>query len=152
MKKNMESIIHRPNTKAKVSSVLNRDTKSYGKQCLLDSSQETCWSSDQGTPQQCTFDLNDVDNSKNISIKQIKIMFQGGFAGKKCSLLTNSDDGWNYEFDFYPQDSNDEQVFEVATPITINTSNSRIRIVFHESTDFYGRITIYKIDVLGTPV
>lgn len=35
----------------KVSSVLNRNSKEYGKQFLTDGSDETCWSSDQGNPQ-----------------------------------------------------------------------------------------------------
>ena len=31
----------------RVSSVLNKDTKSYGKQFLCDGKEETCWNSDQ---------------------------------------------------------------------------------------------------------
>jgi hypothetical protein len=33
--------------KNRVSSVLNRDTKSYGKNFLCDGKEETCWNSDQ---------------------------------------------------------------------------------------------------------
>jgi hypothetical protein len=33
--------------KNRVSSVLNKDTKSYGKQFLSDGKEETCWNSDQ---------------------------------------------------------------------------------------------------------
>ena len=31
----------------RVSSVLNKETKSYGKQFLTDNKEETCWNSDQ---------------------------------------------------------------------------------------------------------
>ena len=31
----------------RVSSVLNRDVKQFGKQCMFDGDDETCWNSDQ---------------------------------------------------------------------------------------------------------
>ena len=35
----------------KVSSVLNRNVKEFGKQFLFDDREDTCWNSEQGTPQ-----------------------------------------------------------------------------------------------------
>ena len=37
--------------RVKVSSVLNRNVKEFGKQFLFDGKEDTCWNSDQGTPQ-----------------------------------------------------------------------------------------------------
>jgi len=36
---------------AKVSSVLNKNVKEFGKQFLFDGREDTCWNSDQGCPQ-----------------------------------------------------------------------------------------------------
>ncbi|KAG5276162.1 hypothetical protein AALO_G00128560 [Alosa alosa] len=35
------------NTQSRVSSVLNRDVKQFGKKYMFDSNEETCWNSDQ---------------------------------------------------------------------------------------------------------
>ena len=45
----------------------------------------------------------------------------------------------------YPQDINTLQIF----PIELNFVKS-IKILFNESSDFFGRITLYKFDLLGT--
>jgi hypothetical protein len=37
--------------RVKVSSVLNRNVKEFGKQFLFDGREDTCWNSDQGSPQ-----------------------------------------------------------------------------------------------------
>lgn len=37
--------------RTKVSSVLNRNVKEFGKHFLFDGREDTCWNSDQGTPQ-----------------------------------------------------------------------------------------------------
>ena len=55
----------------RVSSVLNRNTKNYGKQFLFDEDPETCWSSDQGTPQWVALKWND-----SVKISKIESIFQ----------------------------------------------------------------------------
>jgi hypothetical protein len=45
-------------------------------------------------------------------------------------------------------DSNDEQVFSIAEAFSQN-SYRYLKITFRQSTDFYGRITIYSLKVLG---
>uniref|UniRef100_A0A8C1VH41 Nuclear receptor 2C2-associated protein n=1 Tax=Cyprinus carpio TaxID=7962 RepID=A0A8C1VH41_CYPCA len=37
------------NTQSRVSSVLNRDVRQFGKKFMFDSNEETCWNSDQVT-------------------------------------------------------------------------------------------------------
>uniref|UniRef100_A0A673TPQ1 Nuclear receptor 2C2 associated protein n=1 Tax=Suricata suricatta TaxID=37032 RepID=A0A673TPQ1_SURSU len=37
-----------PETVSRVSSVLNRNTRQFGKKHLFDQDEETCWNSDQG--------------------------------------------------------------------------------------------------------
>ncbi|KAI9207605.1 galactose-binding domain-like protein [Polychytrium aggregatum] len=132
-----------PDTKIKVSSVLQKDVKNYGKQYLTDSSDETCWNSDQGSPQFIAMEFSGL-----CCPSEVVLMFQGGFVGKECELLVSQDGGWVHVMDFYPEDSNSAQSFAVPEPS--QKSGQRFKIVFKSSTDFYGRITVYKLDVLGS--
>ncbi|KAG0361822.1 Nuclear receptor 2C2-associated protein [Gamsiella multidivaricata] len=123
----------------KVSSVLNRETTLYGKQFLTDNSEETCWNSESGTPQFIV-----VDFGRKVQIESLQIMFQGGFVGKTCQLLAWTDDSEFVEImKFYPEDINPLQI------INDRKITSRVKIVFESSTDFFGRITVYKLDILG---
>ncbi|XP_045215905.1 nuclear receptor 2C2-associated protein-like [Mercenaria mercenaria] len=125
----------------RVSSVLNRDVKQYGKKFLVDGNEDTCWNSDQGSPQWIT-----IDFERDVVPVDVSIQFQGGFAGGDCWLEgkmdVNSD--WEKIDDIYPEDNNSLQTFKV------NTSGKAIvsmKIVFGKSTDFFGRITIYQLKV-----
>ncbi|TPX68601.1 hypothetical protein SpCBS45565_g03009 [Spizellomyces sp. 'palustris'] len=137
-------------TAIRVSSTLNRDVKAYGKHFLTDGSDETCWNSDQGTPQYISMDFS----PRSVSVSELHIMFQGGFAGKECKLVGVVDhrrpeeEQWEDLLNFYPEDSNSLQVF----PIKEGASKQpwrKLRIIFLNSTDFYGRVTIYRLDVVG---
>ncbi|KAG9071364.1 Nuclear receptor 2C2-associated protein [Linnemannia hyalina] len=121
----------------KVSSVLNRETTLYGKQCLTDNSEETCWNSEAGTPQFIV-----IDFGRKVNIETFQLMFQGGFVGKTCQVLAWTDASEFVDMmRFYPEDINPLQIKRQTT--------SRVKIVFESSTDFFGRITIYKLDILG---
>ncbi|KAF9208352.1 Nuclear receptor 2C2-associated protein [Haplosporangium sp. Z 27] len=123
----------------RVSSVLNRETTLYGKQFLTDDSEETCWNSEAGTPQFIV-----IDFGRKVHVETVQLMFQGGFVGKTCQLLAWTD---NSEFTemikFYPEDINPLQIKDQSQ------ATSRIKIIFESSTDFFGRITVYKLDILG---
>lgn len=88
----------------------------------------------------------------------ISITFQGGFVGKRCSILVDlpfsdedskppeSSTSLTHLCSVYPEDVNRKQMFELArssSPIT------QLRVVFEESSDFFGRITIYDLQVEG---
>ncbi|KAH7058476.1 galactose-binding domain-like protein [Linnemannia elongata] len=127
----------------KVSSVLNRETTLYGKQFLTDNSEETCWNSEAGTPQFIV-----IDFGRKVNIETFQLMFQGGFVGKTCQVLAWTDASEFVDMmRFYPEDINPLQSFPVAE--SERQTTSRIKIVFESSTDFFGRITVYKLDILG---
>ena len=71
------------NCQIKVSSVLNKDSKQFGKQHLLDSSVETCWNSETGSPQTITIKMANDElfgrGRKNGEIAGIQLQFQGEF-------------------------------------------------------------------------
>ena len=90
----------------------------------------------------------------------INLTFQGGFAGKRCSILASPlagndiADSENLRSGtqltelctIYPEDVNRKQTFEISecpTAITL------LRIVFEESSDLFGRITIYDLQIEG---
>ncbi|KAI8580043.1 hypothetical protein K450DRAFT_271392 [Umbelopsis ramanniana AG] len=131
-------------TRLKVSSVLNRDITNYGKQHLTDDSVETCWNSEQGLPQHILLDFG-----RSVEIESIWMTFQGGFVGKKCVLAASeAESPNNYNVDLgtvYPEDVNQPQSFNVQCPKSVQ----RLKLIFEESTDFFGRITMYKLDILG---
>lgn len=118
--------------KITVSSVLNSDAKQFGKQNMFDDDEETCWNSHQGVPQSILFEwTNPVD------ISTVEITFQGGFVGKNCQFLLD-----DIQTPFFPDDSSNPQIFPIK-----GQSVSKLKIIFGESTDFFGRITIYKLDI-----
>ncbi|XP_060599006.1 nuclear receptor 2C2-associated protein-like [Ruditapes philippinarum] len=130
-------------TQLRVSSVLNRDVKQFGKKYLVDGNEDTCWNSDQGSPQWIT-----IDFEESIVPVELCIQFQGGFAGADCWVEGKMDasSSWEKIDYFYPEDKNSLQTF------MINNADKPIvsmKIVFSKSTDFFGRITIYQLKVNG---
>lgn len=99
----------------------------------------------QGSPQWIEILFKDVR-----TIKGFEFQFQGGFVGQKCSFLFFKkppavDDLPDLEFlNFYPEDTNYIQTSMLDAPIEAKF----IRIMFNESTDFYGRVIIYRFTVL----
>ena len=130
----------------KVSSVLNRQVTEYGKLFMFDGREDTCWNSDQGTPQWIRISF---DSDKYIT--QLQIMFQGGFAGG-TSWIEVSKSGETDAFekikDIYPEDTNKLQTFDLPN----ETLCRAFKVVFADSTDFFGRITIYQMKLHEKPI
>ncbi|EJF67287.1 galactose-binding domain-like protein [Dichomitus squalens] len=145
MSERMDPLID-ASTKIKVSSTLD---KSVGKKFLTDGSPETCWTSQQGTPQyiQLTF-------PKPVSPKRVEITFQGGFVGTRTliEILENGEQKWRTLTHIYPEDVNRKQAFDLtSTEAGIADANvDSLKLVFEESSDFFGRITVYDLQLLGS--
>ncbi|KAI0778807.1 galactose-binding like protein [Trametes elegans] len=136
-------------TKVKVSSTLD---KSVGKKFLTDGSPETCWTSQQGTPQYIQLSF-----PSPVLPKRVEITFQGGFVGTRCSVevLSKAAEGedatWQVFTRIYPEDVNRKQVFDLAPSDTALAQRraESIKFIFEESSDFFGRVTVYDIRLLG---
>ncbi len=76
---------------------------------------------------------------------ELTIVFQGGFTGKECSVLVEENAEWKHVMDFWPSDVNERQVFRFPPGVT---GGQHFQILFKSSTDFFGRITIYDLDIL----
>ena len=73
--------------------------------------------------------------------------FQGGFVGTQCAVQAQCAEGqWETKQSVYPEDVNRRQIFELDLgDVPIRT----LKLVFEQSSDFFGRITIYDLDILG---
>jgi hypothetical protein len=123
---------------ARVSSVLNRNVTEFGKKHLFDGKEDTCWNSEQGSPQWIAVTFEPVK-----TVCQIELVFQGGFVGKNCRLEAALSEGEELTkcLDFYPDDVSRAQTFNLDRPVTAKF----FKIVFSDSTDFFGRVTVYKL-------
>ncbi|KAI0354625.1 galactose-binding like protein [Trametes cingulata] len=137
------------NTKIKVSSTLD---KSVGKKYLTDGSPETCWTSQQGTPQYIQLSF-----PSPVIPKRVELTFQGGFVGTRCTievLLAPAERGetrWRTFTRIYPEDVNRQQTFDLvpSEPDLVDRKIESMKLVFEESSDFFGRVTVYDLQVLG---
>lgn len=127
-------------TVSRVSSVLHRDTRQFGKKHLFDQDEETCWNSDQGPSQWVVLEF-----PQRVRVSQLQIQFQGGFSSRRGRLEgSQGAEALSKIVDFYPEDNNSLQSFLVPA-----TEADRLKVTFEEATDFFGRVVIYHLRVLG---
>ncbi|XP_054252261.1 nuclear receptor 2C2-associated protein [Indicator indicator] len=127
-------------TATRVSSVLNRDGKQFGKQHMFDGSEETCWNSDQGTCQWVALEF-----PSTVKVSQLHVQFQGGFSSRLCTLEGCREGEELLKISqLYPEDTNAMQRFQVEETVL-----DKLRITFESSTDFFGRVVVYHLGVLG---
>ncbi|KAG6829773.1 hypothetical protein H0H92_003563 [Tricholoma furcatifolium] len=140
-------------TTIRVSSVLD---KSVGKKHLVDGSPETCWK--YGLPQYIQLNF-----PTRVIPQRIHLTFQGGFVGTQCDLYTESDTArWNAWTSIYPEDVNRRQTFDLPPYVSVHEQGPTesqsepepgmraVKLVFKQSSDFFGRITVYDLNIEGT--
>ncbi|NWX93969.1 NR2CA protein, partial [Nothoprocta pentlandii] len=132
----------------RVSSVLNRDVKQFGKMHMFDGDEDTCWNSDQGPVQWVTLDF-----PRAVKVSRLLVQFQGGFSSRLCTLEgCRTGQELAKISQLYPEDSNalqisfgsNSSVFQVQETVL-----DKLKITFENGTDFFGRIVIYHLNVLG---
>ncbi|KAI7790895.1 nuclear receptor 2C2-associated protein [Triplophysa rosa] len=141
------------NTVSRVSSVLNRDVKQFGKKFMFDANEETCWNSDQGGCQWVILEF-----PQPVKATELRLQFQGGFSGKTSKLEGSAEEeDLKHILDFYPEDNNCLQISLhvppiLPFPIPDAPLVQRLKIVFENSADFFGRIIVYTLDILGEKI
>ncbi|KAG1688283.1 hypothetical protein DVH05_003930 [Phytophthora capsici] len=139
----MVSLSDDKRTTCRASSTLDRNKQLYGAANMLSSDLSSCWNSAQGNPQQVQVLFHRV-----VDVSSLSIMFQGGFVGQGVQVHVKAKDSVSWEevdVDVDPEDSNDLQEFQCKLPQV-----EAISLTFQRSTDFYGRVVIYRLQVLGT--
>ncbi|KAJ0394188.1 hypothetical protein P43SY_003817 [Pythium insidiosum] len=135
-------------TTCRASSVLDRNKTLYGADHMLSTDATTCWNSAQGSPQQVQ-----IQFQRAVHVRRLDLMFQGGFVGQDVDLrvrrheAAGEDTAWTLvsDVDIDPEDSNALQSFECGQLNNVDA----LRLTFKRSTDFYGRVIIYRLGVLG---
>jgi hypothetical protein len=85
---------------------------------------------------------------------RLSITFQGGFVGTRCGLLAATEEDkkeWRVLSTVYPEDVNRRQTFDIipAQPEVLSKGVSGLKLIFEDSSDFFGRITIYDLSLEG---
>ena len=116
--------------------------------------ESTCWNSDGEADGELenTFSLN---FHRNVLVDQIKIQFQGGFVAEECSLfVTKQNASWEQIEEAYiePENMNSIQEFPLDEVDESSRKCCAIKLSFDSSTDFYGRVIIYKLEVWGQEI
>ncbi|KAL7640743.1 UNVERIFIED_CONTAM: hypothetical protein RMT77_009018 [Armadillidium vulgare] len=127
----------------KTSTVLNKNSKEYGKQFLIDGSDETCWCSDSGIPQWVA-----IKWDKPVNVFKIEAKFQGGFCGNRDTTIEAWDDeakSWKLIENWPLEDIGSKQTLTLKEHHRV----TRLRLLFNSSTDFFGRIIMYELSIWG---
>lgn len=105
----------------------------------------------QGTPQ-----FIQLSFQSRVIPKRIAVTFQGGFAGTRCLLEAQAGQDstaktWKEFGRVYPEDVNRKQVFDLvpSDPGYFREGIWELKIVFEESSDFFGRLTVYDLQLYG---
>lgn len=156
-------------TTAKASSVLNKNNALYGAQNMLENGDVSCWNSDgrqSSNDDKARRIIVVIQFNREVDLSDdyahLNITFQGGFVGLNCSTHVSSDGGKSYicidqeELDHYvvdAEESNEAQRFDLHKNREGSNSSMKsvtsLKLIFKDSTDFYGRITIYLLEIWG---
>ena len=161
----MTSLVRAP-TVCRVSSVLDRNRALYGGDNMLTDDHTTCWNSAQGSPQQILLTFH-----RKVTVEQLQFMFQGGFVGQDVEVFAKRATTPLPVADEAPRGNQQQQQqqqqqqpaawYQVHDLPDLEDSNNlqqvpchardidALRICFPRRTDFYGRVILYRLDVLG---
>ena len=104
----------------------------------------SCWNSDSSDKQQHFV----IDFKRVVKVQDLRLQFQAGFVSESVKvLLQTPDDKWTDLQELELEDTLDIQIFALKSG-----EGTALKLVFDEFTDFYGRITIYRIEVWGLEV
>ncbi|NXI20614.1 NR2CA protein, partial [Irena cyanogastra] len=95
----------------------------------------------QGTSQWVTLDF-----PRPVKLSELHVQFQGGFSSRLCTLEgCRTGEELVKISELYPQDSHAMQIsFQVEETVL-----EKLKITFGSSTDFFGRVVVYHLGVLG---
>lgn len=143
-------------TTAKASSVQQNNTKVYGPAKALDcDSALTSWNSE-GSPngKQESFFIVDFSGggkhpNRTVKLEELCVQFQAGFAAEEMTVYIQSnttDSGrWSKVEEIEADDDHEIQSF----PLSVAEAITGLKIVFDETTDFYGRVIVYQLQAWG---
>lgn len=82
---------------------------------------------------------------QEMKISSFEFQFQGGFAGKNCTVTLDDKMGATLHYQpFYPDDINAKQTFDLSSTVE---NVRKVKFSFEGSTDFFGRIIVYNLEL-----
>lgn len=113
----------------------------------LDSS-TSCWNSD-GSPSGKHSSHYILEFGRDVHPIELRIQFQAGFVAENLQVLCQQQDStWVPIVELEVDDDHDLQVFSLEHTGSHSGTNA-VKFVFDECTDFYGRVTVYQLQVWG---
>ena len=135
----------------RASSVLNKNSKMYGPMNALDiDNSTTCWSSS-GSPDGKQRSNFIIDFGRTVLPVEIRIQCQAGFIGEKLIVFWQDGDSWSILADKEVEDDHNLQSFSLKDGHQYVRTNS-LKLAFDECTDFFGRVTLYQLQIWGLEV
>lgn len=139
----------------KVSSVLQGNTADYGKSHLISSDSSTCWQSESSSNSsgETKPQTIGIEFTHPMHIQHIVLQFQGGFTPRLMHVTVAKQSPTEagavkpaYEplLSVEPLDSNEVQRWHCEAECVIG-----LRFKLENSSDFFGRIICYSLDVQG---
>lgn len=128
--------------------MLERNVKVYGPMNALNTSDaSSCWNSDScdaNKPHQLLIDFR-----RSVLVQELRLQFQAGFVAENIQVKVQKQPNqeWVDLLELEVDDTLEMQTFPLK-----NTETTALKLLFHEFTDFYGRITIYQVQVWGKEV
>lgn len=136
---------------ARASSVLQRNSRLYGPMNALDlENSSTCWNS-AGSPSGNDSSFFLLDFGRPVQPIELRVQFQAGFIAEQVNVFWKNGESWEEMTDLEVEDDHDLQIHELLEGSNPPTTNA-VKFVFDEYTDFYGRVTIYQLQVWGLEV
>lgn len=119
------------------------DPVDFGKGNLIDGNESSSWASAAGERQWIKLKFDQL-----VNVTEMKLMFQGGFSSRCVNVFFSqaSSPECKVHHSLYPKDLNSLQSFAIE-PATVCDS---VVIHFDDFVDFYGRIILYSLDLIGS--
>mmetsp|Transcript_58858 Transcript_58858/g.65841 ORF Transcript_58858/g.65841 Transcript_58858/m.65841 type:complete len:174 (+) Transcript_58858:72-593(+) len=143
-------------TTAKASSILQNNKKLYGPANALDYTNTlTSWNSEgNSNGKNKSFIVIDFSGGQKRTVNPVELVvqFQAGFAAEEITVysrkITTTADKpqWLKVEEIEAEDYHEAQSF----PLAMEEPTTALKIVFDETTDFYGRVIVYEIKIYGT--
>ena len=141
----------------RASSVLQNNTKTYGPAKALDCENTlTSWNSEGSrNGKKESFLIVDFSGGgkhpdRTVQIEELCVQFQAGFAAEELTVhIKTKKDGssqWSKVEELEADDDHELQSFPLSL---MDEEATAIKIVFDETTDFYGRVIVYQLQVWG---
>lgn len=111
--------------------------------------QTSCWNSDGSPIKQNSHFI--VDLGRLVVPTEVRIQFQAGFIGEELQVFWHDGSAWQSLVELEVYDDHDVQAFSLLDKETI-IQTTALKLVFSECTDFYGRVTVYQLQVWGFEV